>query len=119
MNAKMSVVISDPEMDMDRTVARQAQCKLSEVFRAAQRWFAPRGVASGLIETPQRSVAEKNGATAALKALTCRLLRGGAIPLVSPLSEQEGVQLTSFQRVSRMLKKCHRYRLDCRPVLRY
>lgn len=59
MNTKASIRISDPEMDMDRTVGWQAQRKSSGVFKAAQRWFAPRGVASGLIETPQRSVARE------------------------------------------------------------
>jgi hypothetical protein len=59
MNAKTSIRISDPEMDVDRTVGWEAQPKLSRVFKAAQRWFAPRRVASGLIETPQRSVARE------------------------------------------------------------
>ena len=59
MNAKALIRVSDPEMDMDRTVGSQAQLKLPWVFKAAQRWFAPRGVASGFIETPQRSVARE------------------------------------------------------------
>jgi hypothetical protein len=59
MNRQSLIRVSDPEMDMDRTVGGQAQPKRWRMFAAAQRWFAPRGLASSCIETPRRSVARE------------------------------------------------------------
>jgi hypothetical protein len=59
MNRQLLIRVSDPEMDMDRTVSRQAQPKGLRMFAAAQRWFAPRGFTSSYIETPRRSVARE------------------------------------------------------------
>ena len=59
MNRQPLIRVCDPEMDMDRTVSRQAQPNGSRMFAAAQRWFTPRGLASSCIETPRRSVARE------------------------------------------------------------
>jgi hypothetical protein len=59
MNANPLIRVSDPEMDMDRTVGRPAQVKMPRVFAAAQRWFAPRRLTPSLLETPRRSVARE------------------------------------------------------------
>lgn len=59
MNTNPLTRVFDPEMDMDRTVGLQAQLKISRVFAAAQRWFAPRGLATRSLETPRRSIARE------------------------------------------------------------